>query len=212
MARTWSSSTTARPALVSAHEPSPVMNPAAASTRREAASRSGSGARRRSASAAVLTGPPTSASSTPRSAAAATNCRRPAACPSRAARSRARRFPLRSTSTSTLGLGTLAIEHPLGRGRDGSAPRLLSSPSRSRSRLRGCGFPLVHHLDVEIAVADQDPDALTAAHATVQHQPREPVVDLALDGPAQRAGAELRLEPTFGQPADRLRGELHLDP
>jgi hypothetical protein len=72
-----------------------------------------------------------------------------------------------------------------------------------RSRLRRRGLPHVLHL--EVTVLDHDAHPLAAAHPAVEHQPGEPVVHLALDGPAERAGAELRFEPTLGEPADSLR-------
>jgi hypothetical protein len=80
-----------------------------------------------------------------------------------------------------------------------------------RSRLRRRGVPHVLHVEVEVAVPDADDDPLAAAQPAVEQQPGEPVVHLALDGPAQRPGAELGLVAPFGEPADRLRGELDVD-
>ena len=52
---------------------------------------------------------------------------------------------------------------------------------------------------------------LSSPSLSVQQHPRELVVDLALDGAAQRAGAVLRLVAVPGQPVDGLRGELDRD-
>src|SRR5215813_1805635 len=64
-------------------------------------------------------------------------------------------------------------------------------------------------LEPEPAVMGVDGDSLARLDLAVQQHPRQRIVDLALDRPAHRAGAELGLMTVLSDPVNRSRSETH---
>src|SRR5439155_9679587 len=105
-----------------------------------------------------------------------------------------------------------------------ASPGATTTPSASSAtRGLGAGLTLARlltrllgraRLDVEaqLAVRRVDGDAIAGADPVREHQPRELVLDQALNRPPQRARAELRIEPLAREELHRLVGERDLDP
>src|ERR687890_2550911 len=95
----------------------------------------------------------------------------------------------------------LAFRHPL-----------LRFPARqSLSALAGEGGGPLDYLEGELAVLGADDKPVARVELTAQEHTGEPVVHPALNGAAQRACPELRVEAHLGDELDRSLGELHLD-
>lgn len=66
-------------------------------------------------------------------------------------------------------------------------------------------------VDGQLAVGDIDPEAAVGLQAAVEQHAGEPVVDLALDRTAQRAGAVFGLVSALGEPFDSSQGDIDGD-
>ncbi len=67
-------------------------------------------------------------------------------------------------------------------------------------------------LEVDAAALGVDGDSIARLDLSGEHQPRELVLDEPLDGPPERTGAELRVEPLLGEEMHGVVGELDVDP